>query len=152
MRKIFFIFAMLLMSVTSILAENHSDFGLAADDNRWPPFEDEHFTVSGDWTDMDGMWIHNGCKINIKSNNGEIITKVVCTVTYGVEYVEDPKTHERIPTVNRAQVRPVFEDKDYLAAVNCATSEQRNILEAEAEKQRILLQKPEDRAHPFLYL
>lgn len=79
---------MLLMSVTSILAENHSDFGLTTDGIVWPPFEDDHFTVSGDWTDADGMWIHNGCKINIKSNNGEIITKVVCTLTYGVEYVE----------------------------------------------------------------
>ncbi len=78
---------MLLMSVTSALAENLANFGLTEYDG-WPPFEDEHFTVSGDWTDVDGMWIHNGCKINIKSNNGEIITKVVCTVTYGVEYVE----------------------------------------------------------------
>ena len=30
---------------------------------------------------------------------------------YGLEYVEDPRSHERIPTVNRAQYRSVFDDR-----------------------------------------
>ena len=32
---------------------------------------------------------------------------------YGIEYVEDPSTHKRVPTVNRAQFTSVFDDEDY---------------------------------------
>ena len=31
---------------------------------------------------------------------------------YGIEYVEDPTSHKRIPTVNRAQFTSVFADED----------------------------------------
>lgn len=31
---------------------------------------------------------------------------------YGIEYVEDPATHKRVPTVNRAQFTSVFADED----------------------------------------
>ena len=29
---------------------------------------------------------------------------------YGIEYVEDPATHKRVPTVNRAQFTSIFDD------------------------------------------
>ena len=32
---------------------------------------------------------------------------------YGIEYVEDPATRKRVPTVNRAQFTSVFADEDY---------------------------------------
>ena len=32
---------------------------------------------------------------------------------YGIEYVEDPKTRTRIPTVNRAQFTSIFDDEEY---------------------------------------
>ena len=51
---------------------------------------------------------------------------------YGIEYVEDPATHKRIPTVNRAQFTSVFDDEDYKSAIKCADSEQRKLYEAEA--------------------
>lgn len=38
---------------------------------------------------------------------------------YGIEYVEDPKTHERIPTCHRLQHVSVLKDPDYLAALEC---------------------------------
>ncbi len=51
---------------------------------------------------------------------------------YGVEYVEDPKTHKRLPTVNRAQFASVFTDPDYRNAIKYADADQRAIYEAEA--------------------
>ena len=51
---------------------------------------------------------------------------------YGIEYVEDPTTHTRVPTVNRAQFTSVFDDEDYKAAIANADIHQRQIYEAEA--------------------
>ncbi len=33
---------------------------------------------------------------------------------YGVEYVEDPGSHQRKPTVNRTQFSSIFADEDYI--------------------------------------
>lgn len=52
---------------------------------------------------------------------------------YGIEYVEDPTTHKRVPTVNRAQYTSVFIDEDYQAALKYADGYQRDIYEAEAK-------------------
>ena len=52
---------------------------------------------------------------------------------YGIEYVEDPLTHKRIPTVNRAQYTSIFSDDDYLSALKYADDEQKKIYEAEAK-------------------
>lgn len=51
---------------------------------------------------------------------------------YGIEYVEDPATHRRIPTVNRAQYTSIFDDEDYKAALRHADGHQREIYEQEA--------------------
>ena len=51
---------------------------------------------------------------------------------YGIEYVEDPQSHKRIPTVNRAQFTSVFADEDYKSALQYADSYQRSIYEEEA--------------------
>ena len=51
---------------------------------------------------------------------------------YGIEYVEDPRSHKRIPTVNRAQFTSIFDDEDYKKAVTYADSMQKGIYEAEA--------------------
>ena len=52
---------------------------------------------------------------------------------YGIEYVEDPATHKRVPTVNRAQYTSVFADADYKSAIAHADDAQRAIYEAEAK-------------------
>ena len=39
---------------------------------------------------------------------------------YGIEYVEDPATHKRIPTVNRAQYTSVFMNENYKDAIKYA--------------------------------
>lgn len=52
---------------------------------------------------------------------------------YGIEYVEDPLSHKRVPTVNRTQYTSVFADEDYKSAVKFADSAQRVIYEKEAK-------------------
>lgn len=52
---------------------------------------------------------------------------------YGIEYVEDPATHKRVPTVNRAQYTSIFDDADYKAAIQYADAAQRVVYEAEAK-------------------
>lgn len=51
---------------------------------------------------------------------------------YGIEYVEDPATHKRIPTVNCAQYTSIFDDADYKSALQYADTSQKAIYEAEA--------------------
>ena len=53
---------------------------------------------------------------------------------YGIEYVEDPATRMRVPTVNRAQFTSIFDDEDYKSALYYADEEQRAIYEAEARE------------------
>ncbi len=52
---------------------------------------------------------------------------------YGIEYVEDPATHKRVPTVNRAQYTSIFADEDYKSALKYADSYQHIIYEDEAK-------------------
>lgn len=59
----------------------------------------------------------------------------VALCRYGIEYVEDPKTHERVPTCHRTQHTPILSDADYLAALeNAPDSYSRELYEAEAQK------------------
>lgn len=52
---------------------------------------------------------------------------------YGIEYVEDPQSHKRIPTVNRAQYTSIYMDEDYKSAIKYADAYQKTIYEAEAK-------------------
>ena len=52
---------------------------------------------------------------------------------YGIEYVEDPVTHKRVPTVNRAQFTSVFADENYKKAIEHADVYQKSIYEEEAK-------------------
>ena len=51
---------------------------------------------------------------------------------YGIEYVEDPATHKRVPTVNRVQYTSILADEDYKSALAYADVAQRSIYEEEA--------------------
>lgn len=51
---------------------------------------------------------------------------------YGIEYVEDPLSHRRVPTVHRAQFTSVFDDDNYKSAIKNADAYQRVIYEEEA--------------------
>ena len=52
---------------------------------------------------------------------------------YGIEYVEDPLSHRRIPTVNRVQFTSIFDDDNYKSALKHADMYQRRIYEEEAK-------------------
>lgn len=66
------------------------------------------------------------------NNNAEAHWGVVLS-RYGIEYVEDPKTHERIPTCNRVQNESILSDLDYKAAVsNAEDNYARELYEKEA--------------------
>ena len=52
---------------------------------------------------------------------------------YGIDYVEDPLSHRRVPTVHRAQFTSIFDDDNYKLALENADSYQRIIYEEEAK-------------------
>ena len=53
---------------------------------------------------------------------------------YGIEYVEDPVNHERIPTCHRVQFESILSDPDYRNAVKYAVGCDRDIYEKEARR------------------
>lgn len=52
---------------------------------------------------------------------------------YGIEYVEDPDTRKRVPTLNRVQYTSIFDDADFKSALEHADSYQRRIYEDESK-------------------
>ena len=54
---------------------------------------------------------------------------------YGIEYVEDPVTHERVPTCHRVQTESIMTDADYMATLEYAPDEYtKSLYEEEAKK------------------
>ena len=53
---------------------------------------------------------------------------------FGIEYVVDPKTNERIPTCHRMQTRSILSDPDYKAALEYSDPESRAVIEKEAKR------------------
>lgn len=52
---------------------------------------------------------------------------------YGVEYVDDPVTHKRIPTVHRTQFASILSDDDYKSALLYADDVQKELYEEDAK-------------------
>ena len=53
---------------------------------------------------------------------------------YGIEYVEDPATHERVPTCHRVQFDSILADSDYLNALKFSSGYDHEIYEKEAQR------------------
>ena len=53
---------------------------------------------------------------------------------YGIEYVEDPLSHERVPTCHRVQYDSILADGDYKSALEHADGSSREIYETEAKR------------------
>ena len=53
---------------------------------------------------------------------------------FGIEYVEDPVSHERVPTCHRVQYESILADGDYRSALENADAAQRDVYEAEAKR------------------
>ena len=72
--------------------------------------------------------------LNEDATNAEAHWNVVLC-RYGIEYVEDPQTHERVPTCHRVQLESILTDADYLAALeNAPDSYTKGLYETEAKK------------------
>lgn len=70
--------------------------------------------------------------LNEDNTDAEVYWSLVLC-QYGIEYVEDPSTHKRVPTVNRAQFTSVFDDDNYKSALQYADGYQRELYEKEAK-------------------
>ncbi len=87
-----------------------------------------HFRRSNDYDKA--MGIYNQILNEDGSDAEAYWSLVLCR--YGIEYVEDPATHKRVPTVNRAQFTSIFDDEDYKSALEHADTTQKAIYEEEA--------------------
>ena len=97
MKKIFFIFAMMLMSVVSSFADESSvEYDLTDLSSRGyvaGGYIGSRIIVEGEDGDDDwGLSLSDGYKITIRSKNGEIITKVEFVISYGKKFAERLKT------------------------------------------------------------
>lgn len=101
------------------------------DDDRRANLYDRanHFRRSNDFDKAAGIYEQI---LNDDKNDSEAYWSLVLC-RYGIEYVEDPATHKRVPTVNRAQYTSIFDDEDYKAAIQYADAAQREIYESEAK-------------------
>lgn len=64
--------------------------------------------------------------LEIDSGDSEIYWCIVLC-RYGVEYVEEPGSRKRVPTINRFSYRPIVDDEDYRAAVKLADGDRRRL-------------------------
>ena len=70
--------------------------------------------------------------VSLAPNDAEAYWSLVLC-RYGIEYVEDPASHRRVPTINRVQIGSILEDADYLSALRNADDEQKAVYIAEAK-------------------
>lgn len=56
----------------------------------------------------------------------------ICLSTYGIEYVEDPKTGSRVPTCHRASYKSILDDPNYMAVLERADENARKVYAKEA--------------------
>ena len=87
-----------------------------------------HFRRNNDYDKAMGIYEQI---LNEDSSDAEAYWSLVLC-RYGIEYVEDPATHKRVPTVNRAQFTSIFDDDNYKSALQYADENQRSIYEDEA--------------------
>lgn len=101
------------------------------DDDRKANLYDRanHFRRSNEFDKAMGMYERI---LNEDTTDAEAYWSLVLC-RYGIEYVEDPATHKRVPTVNRAQYTSIFDDDNYKLALQYADGYQRHIYEEEAK-------------------
>ena len=114
MKKILFVLAMLLMSMTSALAEEFEEtFTFVGKVKREVEnflLKNDHFSVSGDLVDIDGAYINNGKSITINAKNGEVITRVLFYISWGEGAVD--ATAGTVRYVTQSAGKDVYEIYD----------------------------------------
>ena len=58
----------------------------------------------------------------------------LCLCKYGIEYVDDPSTKKKIPTIHRVSFDSILKDSDYLAALSYADAIAREEYQDEAKQ------------------
>lgn len=101
------------------------------DDERIADLYDRanHFRRNNDYDKALGIY---ELILNENKEDAEAYWSIVLC-RYGIEYVEDPKSGKRIPTINRAQFISILADADYKSALKYADSFQRDVYEREAK-------------------
>ena len=89
-----------------------------------------HFRRNNEFDKAEGIYDQI---LNEDNTDAEVYWSLVLC-HYGIEYVEDPATHKRVPTVNRAQFTSVFDDDNYKSALQYADLSQKVIYEKEAQE------------------
>ena len=56
-----------------------------------------------------------------------------CLCKFGIEYVDDPRTAQKIPTCHRTSFESIFDDSNYNMALSCSDVFERDIYEREAK-------------------
>ena len=88
-----------------------------------------HFRRNNEFDKAMGIYEHI---LNEDNTDAEAYWSIVLC-RYGIEYVEDPASRKRIPTVNRAQFTSILADEDYKSALANADAHQKSIYELEAK-------------------
>lgn len=57
----------------------------------------------------------------------------LCLCTYGIEYVDDPQTGNKIPTCHRTSFRSILDDSNFCMAIENSDYSMQNIYRAEAQ-------------------
>lgn len=100
------------------------------DDRRMTMYERaNHFRRNNEFDKAMGMYEQI---LNEDKTDAEAYWSIVLC-RFGIDYVEDPATHKRVPTINRAQQTSIFTDEDYKEALNNASLSQKVIFEQEAK-------------------
>ena len=95
------------------------------DDDRLANLYDRanHFRRNNEFDKASGIYEQI---LNEDSTDAEAYWSLVLC-RYGIEYVEGPTTHKRVPTVNRAQFTSIFNDANYKSALQNADGYQRSM-------------------------
>ncbi len=81
--------------------------------------------------DFDGALTEYSVILNRTPKDAEAHWGMVLS-TYGIEYVEDPRTQTMTPTCRRTVMKSILENEHYLEALSCASAEQKPIYEKKA--------------------
>ena len=87
-----------------------------------------HFRRANDFDKAAGIYEQI---LNENASDAEAYWSLVLC-RYGIEYVEDPSSRKRVPTINRAQFTSIYSDEDYKSAINYADGAQKAVYEEEA--------------------
>ena len=116
MKKIFFIFAMMLMSVVSALAEESSveyDLTDLSSPGYVAGYIGSRIIVEGEsGDDVYGLDLSDDNKITIRSKNGEIITKVEFVIGLGGEFAERLNTTEGVVHAKKGKFEGFIDNID----------------------------------------